>query len=386
MKDTKLKGAHSMERAKQAVERLGPPSASFTVLIRQLQRDHEVDPAALSRVSIQLFARLCNSPSLAASFYYATKTFHGEKLTQHNSLSVADMIGFYQPRELAAVLSAVYCYRNAKKLCPEDEWKFIGLEIAEQAEIGMFAGQAISAIGPAFGLLAGAFRPLAFAAMCIVNENKFILYRRHLKSKGLFFDRSKELEYWGCTYFEIGSYFLQSLGFGLEMARGFIDGLESLRTDPNGLSSEALAFRYATLWIEALESSGRPAHIEDDAYQISSDEELNSLLNQAESVNVDGSAHDWLERGREDLTAESAPELFANSHNVPKQWSLKSYKTERLPARTKKDDADSLSSGDAETEIIEGTNEYRSLPRELQDIIPEDEFFDLKAQISDLIE
>lgn len=316
-----------MERAKEIAQASGVPGTQFTTVIRSLMRDEVNNEQKIGSMSSTMVERLCNSPSIAISLYFALKTFLPKVIEKTESLTVKELVNSFGAGELAAILASMYCYRSSRAKCSEEEWGFIGPFATEQVEIGGFLGRAQPKIGCMTAILAGTFRPLAFAAFCIADENKFIRYRKHLSSRGLFFDTELELEFWGCTYYEVGAYFLQSYGFGLPLARAYLQALEDHRSESpsvNDPSEMYLAFKYAALWIETLESSGRKALIDNPEYDIEDEFEVELLLRRSDKVNAKGSEFDWLERKRDELSAEVAPELF-NVARYPKQWTLKNF-------------------------------------------------------------
>jgi hypothetical protein len=158
-------------------------------------------------------------------------------------------------------------------------------------------------------------RYLAFAPFLISDGKAFAQYRRHLRTKDLPFDLSREIELWGCTNIQVAALLMESVGFNKTLAMQFVAAAEgdgSIRPD----ARYGVPFRFAEALLEAYMERGEmpdtlPAST-GVAMTLTKDERMNLLT---ELGKVVGSTEriEWLSKRSSSINPESSPELFTQS-------------------------------------------------------------------------
>lgn len=303
-----LNTPESWTQARTLAKLIGEIPSSFASTIRALLLDNEKRGGEISTGTTFLLTRLLKGPSVYAPLYYATLTFHEDKIKGMPQVSAEFIAKLYDPMEMGALLGMTYLYRRAKRLVEDEEWQYIDVPLQTQAELGAHLGIHMPAIGLAQGLFAGAMRNIAFAAFQKSDKKAFTAYRRHLKTKNLRFDDELEMLSWDCTSTQIASVLIQTLGFGVSFADCFTRGLSSPLEEFSKMESDVFRFAITRLWFDSLLKNGTVPDIKHRGAFYPSPEGLTKLLAASNIIRKSGSVHHWLARKKDDLDSGSAQE------------------------------------------------------------------------------
>ncbi|MCB0337805.1 MAG: hypothetical protein KDD62_15920, partial [Bdellovibrionales bacterium] len=250
-----------------------------------------------------------------------------------------DLMKIFRPLELATIISSYIIGRKLKKRCDKKEWATISKRVAAHTEIGAFIGKYIDPIGPGVGMLAGAFRNLAWPAFAIDNLEEFQKYRRNLVTAKLLFNGKAETARWHCTCVDTGAAYLQKFGFGLSLSNGFLHGLQDRSSElESDIAELDKAFYYAGMWLESMATEAKaPQQVADAAYK-PNDEGLEELKSLAELINKDGSEFDWMSKGEDDISPKETPELFDKGRPYYGDIELPRHLKEQLEAHGQEQD------------------------------------------------
>jgi hypothetical protein len=252
MSNSENDSSQSWEHARAYSNLLGAAPSSFTTAIRQLKADCDKG-GALSRGTAFQAGRLCNSPSLGASLISAAKSIFPECGVSNSSELVTKL-----PAEaLAGLIGVAYYYRKAKKLANEEEWPHYTKILPTRAELSTTIGKNIAQIGITRGILMGAIDTIALTCFHLHDKKGFTEYRRALKSKNQRENVEFENQRWGCNRYHVGAMLIQALGFGIDFANEYANGMLGSPSDEKYLSSEAYRFYIGKVWLEALQDTGK---------------------------------------------------------------------------------------------------------------------------------
>ncbi len=315
-----LNSPESWEVARLLASQMGNFPSSFTSVIRALRSNEEQNKPSktkeLSRATQYMVSRLLKSDSMKAPVYFAALTYYPEQIATLQHVTYKELLPLFSPGEYAAIISLVYLTRVAKKLCPHDEWEHIAKNLYEFTDLGGHVGIAIPAVGMADGILLGALRTISFPLMQKRNPKAFKEYRRTLKQESKYFDLEKEHAQWGCTHLQIASIVLQTIGLGVQTADALARGLTA-----SALSEledkAAIKFKVAELWCNSLIATGKEPNMGHKAEYYPTKAALDQLIDKSEPISSSGSPWQWLGRGKDDVSPETTPQLFAPSEQQP---------------------------------------------------------------------
>lgn len=263
-----------------------------------------------------LVRRFLKCPSVLSPVYYATLTFHPEKLAGKEAITPEVLMSCYTPDAMAALLVTTYLNAHTRHKIDEKEWEILSETVQAYADLGLYFGYAIPEIGPAKALMYSVLRHFAFAVYAKNDLKGFQGYRRKLKNKGEPYDVEEELKTWGCAHYHIAALMTQKLCFGKDFASGFAFGFGKA-PDPS-YEAEILKWRITTDWIDSIVLKGEPP-TEDMGDQLEIKEDQIAKLH---DVIVDfvenGSKHDWLSKRKDDISPEKTPELFTKPKKTKK--------------------------------------------------------------------
>ena len=286
---------------------LGTPPSSFSSAIRSLLLDEERNKGQLSPGVRAAVLRLMNSPSMRVSVHFAALELFPQKFAGQSELRSEALIAPFRPFELATLLGLVYLFRRARKLADPEEWALVQSGMVRAVELGALVGIAIPKIGFATGMFAGGLHTLALITFHLHDRKGFKEYRRHLKSKALFFDGNYEMQRWGCTSPQVGGLLIQNLGFGMTLARAFAHSLihRSSMASGGARASEVTdshrGFLVAFDWIDSLAKTGQPAETVHDARYYPLQAAREQLLSSVQQLTTGAARVSWLAATKEDL-------------------------------------------------------------------------------------
>lgn len=309
-----LNSPESWEVARLLAAQMGNFPSSFTSVIRALRANEEQNKASgskgLSRATQYMVSRLLKSDSMKAPVYFAALTYQPDRIATLPHVTYKDLLPLFSPGEYASIIGLVYLTRIAKKLCPPDEWDNVAKNLFELTDLGGHVGMAISTIGLSEGMLVGALRTISFPLLQKRDQKIFKEYRRALKSDGGMYNLEKEYGYYNCTHLQIASILLQSIGFGVQVADAIARGITALSI--NELEDKnAMKFKITEIWSNALLATGKEPNMGHRAEFYPTKAALGTLIDRAEPISSSGSPWQWLGRGKDDITPETTPQLFA---------------------------------------------------------------------------
>ena len=322
--------------ARAYLDVLGKIPVTFTTPVRSLMIDQR-EGGVMSPASQLLSTRLLRSPSVKAMFYYATLSFHGEKVSNSAYLSSLDLLRTFQPAEIAALLSTSFMYRRIVKihnLAENQAWLEIALDATTRMEVGFHLGAAIPAIGPMVGLIVGGFDTIASGLMQVKDPDNYKEYRSYLDMKGCRYDIDYEMEHWGCSRFHIAGNALQLLGYGVPVAHAYLMGL-TLGEQP--VESELFQWRIAETWIDALISTGAEPDILHQGKYFPAEKNAHKMLYEVGQINENGSKHKWLMRKKDDINPQDTPQLYQEClMEMQQPQEIEQFYEEHLPDELRK--------------------------------------------------
>jgi hypothetical protein len=303
------------EAAIELLKPIGSVAANFSVAVRTLLSYHERDTPTLSAGAQNHIIRLLRNNTVKATYYYVTKAYRPHLLQQPTPIKSKDFLAMYTPFEHAVLLAYCYLFRSLAKKSSKEEWEYIQSPLYEALEIGACIGSRVPAIGLAAGLLGRGMRYLAFAPFLISDARAFVQYRRHLRTKDLPFDLTREIELWGCTNIQVAALLMESVGFNKTLAMQFVaaaEGDTSMRPD----TRYGVPFRFAEALLESyMERGEMPDTLPTSTgvvITLTKDERMTLLGDLGKAV---GSTEriEWLSKGSGSINPASSPELFTQS-------------------------------------------------------------------------
>ncbi|MCO6431863.1 MAG: hypothetical protein J5J00_13470 [Deltaproteobacteria bacterium] len=298
----------SWEIARGYAGLLGAIPASFSSALRGLIADNERE-GKISSVTRYNAMRLIKGRNLKTPYYYALLTYKPSAAEDQEFLSDDYLLKAFRPIDVAAIFGLVYLYKKAKKLCDPDEWQYIIPSLIQGVEIGGHVGIAISKVGMPGGLFAWALRHVALVSFVRHNRKHFQEYRRNLKNAGTIFDLNAQMHAWGCTDLQISSILLQSLGFGVDYSNSYRSGMAQ-EIDPDRTEVSTSPFKVADIWIKSLLKDASVPNIIHDSSYYPPEELVKTLKNRSKDFLEKGSKHSWLDKGKDDMSPRSTPQLF----------------------------------------------------------------------------
>ncbi|MCI5066752.1 hypothetical protein MRY87_13610 [bacterium] len=310
--------AQVWKNAKRIAESLGYVPASFSIAVRTLVQDQNDFDATLRPVTKYQVSRLLRTPTFQAMLYYGSQELRGSYFSDRKNLTIGTMMDLFEPIDIAAMIASFVYYRKAKKLLAKGGWEHIEDDINKDSQIGAQVGVAVPNIGIACGLITGTLQQVGLAALIAQNEKAYKEYRRFLKGEGLSYDFKKEEELFGCSSEQVGVFTLSKMGFGVEIGQAFTVAFDRKRDISTIKEPLHLKMRVARLWIDTLkEGKDQPTkRFPGEYYPVQTARE--TLEEEVKKI-LAGKAP-WLARGKDDVSEEKTPLLFAKaevSEEVP---------------------------------------------------------------------
>ncbi len=306
----------SWDEARQLASAVGVVPSSFTSTVRGLMADQE--KGQLSSSTRFLITRLLKGDSIRSPLYFASTIFLPEKLEERGAVNTKAFLGLYSPADLAALLSLMYLYRRLKRMCDQKEWEFLSLRMHYFMELGGYIGSSMPALSIGNGLLIGGLRDLGLGLLLTADKKTFIDYRRSLKETKSYFDYSKEMELFGCTSVQLGSVLVLTAGLGKAISEGFANALLYNEDGMQGRGQGAeRTFRRAEQWLMILLATGKvPSDFHDGKFYPNPEykDRLSAHVGRIFSKEPEIL---WLEKGKEDISPETTPALFADAPAAP---------------------------------------------------------------------
>ncbi len=286
----------------------GEIPTSFTTLVRSLLADQETGGQFSSGSEWQML-RLLRTASMKGPFYFALKTFLPEAIDEP-AKSLKELLHRFQARDVAGFLGLLYLYRRAKRLCNADEFERLTEQFHTQVEVAGHVGIAMPNIGFPLAVFSLSLPVLSRAAFLIHDCKGFAAYRRQCKISKIPYDFEYEFGRWSCTHVQITSNLAVAVGFSAEFAHALSRGLAQKELGDEKANKVAYATQICKLWTDALLENGKEPDIVHSGNFYPSQTALERLLAACERVRQNGSAHEWLEKGKDSVNCEDMPELF----------------------------------------------------------------------------
>ncbi|MCB0310406.1 MAG: hypothetical protein KDD42_04180 [Bdellovibrionales bacterium] len=150
-----------------------------------------------------------------------------------------------------AVNLANRCVLSAK---PGRRWQPLFQDMMTNIEIGYKLGTRAYELGIEGGALVG-FATKIGEAFLMIHDPKAYKEWSLLSRNGEYSDQEIEHELFGCESYQVTAIILQNLGFGTEVAIGIACGAGRLDPGHISISQEAIMWKAAYLWIEALRAA-----------------------------------------------------------------------------------------------------------------------------------
>ena len=303
--------------AQQRVDSLGSIPPVFSLAIRALMADHGKDKGdVISQASYFLVSRLMLSPTMKAIIYHAVLTYHQDAVSNLPFITSWDLVRFFKPGDLAAIIGATYFYaKTASQLDPESI-SILNEQIAVDTDLGGHIGYCIPEISSGIGIFLGTF--IILSQIQAGSNSKMSKGR----SMQVFMDEllcltpDQQQEEFGVSGLHIATAMLQKLGFGMSWTNGLIGVYNKLfekinsidkfeNIDPIGLKLLA-----GNIWIKCLRETNAAPTFKMPAEFYPNKAELHKLLYLSDSITRKGSKQNWLRRNRKDISPTLTPQLY----------------------------------------------------------------------------
>jgi hypothetical protein len=168
-----------------------------------------------------------------------------------DAAAVEHAISYLGIRFSAVVLAINYTTQSFLKHNPPAGWKKLLREMITSIEIGYKLGGHVSDLGVEGGALIGFTRHAGLGILMADKPKEFSKYNAMARKRAKY-QNQEEMEIFGCSAFQVAALAIQQLGFGPEIALGTALGTGKL--DPRHITVEvdALKWKAAYLWIDAL--------------------------------------------------------------------------------------------------------------------------------------
>jgi hypothetical protein len=299
-------------RAAELLQPMGSIAGNFTSAVRTLLNYHERGITTLTAGVQTHMLRILRNSTVKATYFFASKAYRPELLTQHRAIKPKDFLNLYSPFEHAVILSYCYLFRALAKKSKKEEWEYVQSPLYEALEIGACIGARIPEVGLGIGLLSRGLRYLAFAALLMKNEKSFVQYRKHLRAKDLPFDLDKEVELWGCTNIHIAALMMEYIGFNRNVGNQFVAAAMKDTVLP-GDTLYGVPFRIAETLLDSFTERGElpeqlPSWV--GSTLRFSKEQRTTLLQDLSRVVSSTERIEWLNTSSSSINPDSTPELF----------------------------------------------------------------------------
>ena len=304
----------SWDYARSYASLFGDIPSSFSSTMRTLMLDNEKLAGSISNGGRFLALRLLKGKNLKAPYYFACLTYKPDLFEGKTTLKDSDLLAGFKPDEVAALFGIIYLFKKAKKFCDPTELEFFLPNFYRDIEIAGHVGASIPAIGLCNSLFSVALRYLGVMAYLRHNIKHFQEYRRLLKAKNTIFSFPDQMNYFGCLDVQIGSIFLQSLGFGVNFSSQFHMCLSKDRLlEKTEVTSSP--FEVVKLWIHSLVETGKIPEIVHDIKFYPKKDNVDPLVARISECVSKGSKYTWLEKGKDDINPTTTPQLCDESQD-----------------------------------------------------------------------
>lgn len=298
--------------AAEVLQPMGVIAGNFTSAVRTLLTYHERDTSTLTAGAQTHMTRILRNPTVKATYFFAAQAYRPTEAANLTSIKPKELLDMFTPFEHAVLLSYCYLFRALAKKCDKEEWEYVQAPLYEALEIGACIGRVIPEVGFGIGLLSRGIRYLAFAPFLLYDQKAFVQYRRHLRTKDLPFDATRETELWGCTNIHVAALMLEYMGFNRIVGHQFVT---SATRDKSSRPDDRYGkkFRVAEALIESFTELGEiPEQLPDwtGTSMVLLKEQRMTLLEQLGRVVSSTDRIEWLNKSGSSLNPESTPQLF----------------------------------------------------------------------------
>jgi hypothetical protein len=280
--------------------------------VRNLLGDEQVDinTDEPNRDSVQVLRRFLKSPAFRAPYFQAVELFRSEMIGPADEPFIdQDFIDSFSCLEHAAISSLMFMHRSAVRgadaVCMMEATK----RLQRGLNLGWFVGNALKAVGPGVGMLVGGVRWLGLLPVARHDSDGFKLYVTELdRSSAVVPAPDVEEETWGCSSVQIGLLMLQRFGFS---AMHLVPLMRALTTCSLRLPSEPLerSCYAADAWIRnMIDPTSHPSIPLPPTFYLAK-EGMDQIQRRVFAASKRGVAN-WLTALSQDLTPETAPQLF----------------------------------------------------------------------------
>lgn len=302
--------AKSWENAQAYAALLGNVPSSFSSTVRTLVNEHDKNNRELSYQVASRCERLLKGPKTRSMFYFGSLTFRESTLRGRDEVTLRDLVLLYEAFDIASMIAMIYLYRRVRHLCKEDAgWDELSNKLQKFGELGGYVGNAIPAIGLGTGMLIGSIRYIALATLLHHDNNGFNMYMKHLDSAGGEADFDFELKRWNCSSLQIASVIMQSIGYGVDIPKGIVFGLDPAVEIENIIEDAPYRIKIAEVWMHSLIDSGEQPSIPMRGNYYPLKEDYEDLKRLSSQVISSGPRFNWLEVDEDDVENATNPFL-----------------------------------------------------------------------------
>ncbi|NDC36476.1 MAG: hypothetical protein EBZ48_00300 [Proteobacteria bacterium] len=306
--ETKAREERAWESARKVVRGTGDISRAFTICVRSLFQDgRSVEGSRFHFMSSYHLERLLRSPSVVAHLYYAARTYRPKELAELKGYTPRQLAELFSHGELAVLLMTMYMQRHIGRWLDDEDREPLIAKLQLYMDLGLPLGETIPALGAIRSLLVGAGRYLSWQILALHDPKGLKKYRLDMKLKRKAYDIREEMLMWNTSHVHIGATIFQHFGFGVQTAQGYQSAMLSPPEQP--LDDEALRFRVAAQWLDALILTGDvPSESLGDEFLLA-DDKTDAFVQSVQSLLDDGSEFSWLAKRLTEIGPEKTPEL-----------------------------------------------------------------------------
>lgn len=307
------RGGDGWNIAAKHADTLGTIPNIFTATVRLLISDHSKNSQVTRPATKYITGLSMRGSKVLAMLYYASQQFKPGKIDDRKRVSVGDLIGLYQPFDLAVLYGTFLLYRRAIRglELSRSEFQIFVPGFEAESQIGGLVGAALPRIGVGSGLLAGTVHHIAKLMLAVNQSAEVEKYNKYLAGNKLCWDLTYEFGKFGCTTLQIATLLLIRVGFPRRFAETYIGALDEDTGLGDFTSGILYPLFYGRIWIDGLVKSEKSvlSTMPQDYLPSASAESWMT----AEIQDILAGKKSWIARESSDLSPTKTPGLFVQA-------------------------------------------------------------------------
>jgi hypothetical protein len=360
----------SWDRALICSKKIGYVPSAFSQALRLLTNDELNNNGELRAVTKYQVARVFRGPSFMSMLYFLSLAVTEEKIKPFEPITIGDMLGFYKPLDLAAMITCLFLNRRMRKVAP-DAWLEAYPIFSREVQMGAQVGVAVPALGHAPGILMATVRNVSQVLLSLHKPLSFEVFSDTEKATVSYGNDALESQLWGATSTQVATVLLAHLGFRSKIGEDLAAAINSREMVADIKDPQVQKLRLSLLWSECFfQEAKQPAETLDGAFFPFKKDLARA---EAQVKKIRRGARGWIDRNRDDLTKEKAPHLFEErsvDSNLPVQLQEVFNAKEVLALKESEFDA-----------LIDQIDSEHASARPREDVIPTADLEELEKQV-----